>query len=125
MAFDDIASLKDLKEDPYVARHIVWDFEPRQLMQPCVCSAKAESTRDKITGYLFYIETMDEKPGLFLMRHTANGCAETIAKIEEIPYNLLSEAMAENEDKKYGGMYPINSRIKSWLKNEFGIGQKQ
>jgi hypothetical protein len=120
MALDDIASLKDLKADPYVARHIVWDFEPNELMQPGFCSTNA-STRDKITGYLFYIETMDEKPGLFLMRHTPNGCAETIAKIEEIPCDLISEAIAENADREYGGMYPINSKIESWLKKEFGI----
>jgi hypothetical protein len=120
MAFDEIASLKDLKADPYVARHIVWDFEPKQLMQPVFCSTN-KSAQDTITGYLFYIETMDEKPGLFLMRHTSNGCAETIAKIEEIPSDLISEAIAENADRAYGGMYPINSKIEGWLKKEFGI----
>jgi hypothetical protein len=121
MIYDEISSLKDVKEDPYVVQRIVWDFEPKQLMQSGLGSAEAESTRDKITGYLFYIETIDEKPGLFLMRHTSYGYAETIAKIEEIPYDLISEAIAENTEKEYGGMYPINGKIEGWLKNEFGL----
>ncbi len=121
MIYDKIASLKDVKEDPYVVQRIVWDFEPNQLMQSGLGSAEAESARDKITGYLFYIETTDEKPGLFLMRHTSYGYAETIAKIEEIPHDLISEAISENAGKEYGGMYPINGKIEGWLKNEFGI----
>lgn len=119
--FDDLVSLKDLKKDPYVAQHIVWGFEPNQLMQPGFGCDKAGSSKDKITGYLFYIETIDEKPGLFLMRHASHGCAETIAKIEEIPQDLISEAISENAGKGYGGMYPINRKIEDWLKNAFGI----
>jgi hypothetical protein len=121
MIYDKIVSLKDVKEDPYVVQRIVWDFEPRQLMQSGLGSAEAESAKDKITGYLFYIETTDEKPGLFLMRHTSYGYAETIAKIEEIPYDLIAEAIAGNAGKECGGMYPINRKIEGWLKNEFGI----
>ena len=75
----------------------------------------------KKMGYLFYIETMDKKPGLFLMRHTSYGHAETIAKIEEIPHDLITGAIAENAEKEYGGMYPINKKIEEWLKKEFGI----
>ena len=70
---------------------------------------------------LFYIETMDEKPGIFLMRHTSYGYAETIAKIEEIPHDLISEAIAENAEKEYSGIYPINKKIEGWLKKEFAI----
>lgn len=72
-------------------------------------------------GYLFYIKTMDKKPGLFLMRHTSYGYAETIAKIEEIPHDLIAGAIAENAEEEYGGMYPINKKIEEWLKKEFGI----
>jgi hypothetical protein len=123
MEFDDIASLEDLKADPYIAQHIIWDFEPNQLLQPGVCSPDAESSRHEITGYLFYIETMNQEPELFLMRHTANGCAETIARIKEVPYDMISGAIAENTDKEFGGMYPINGKIERWLKKELGVNE--
>ncbi len=74
-----------------------------------------------IKGYVFYIDTMDVNPQLFLMRHTAMDYAETLAKINEIPQELLLGAIEENKDKAYFKMYPINSRVEAWLKGELGI----
>jgi hypothetical protein len=75
-----------------------------------------------INGYLFYIDKMTaKKPTLFLMCHTSGGYAETVAKIDEIPDELIAEAIEENKTKEYFGMYPINKKIESWLKQELGI----
>lgn len=46
--------------------------------------------------------------------------AETIAKIDEIPEEMLIEAVNENRDKIYFGMCPINEKVKMWLKKELG-----
>jgi hypothetical protein len=80
---------------------------------------KPGQERGEIKGYIFYIETMGKKPGLFLMRHTT-ACAETIAQIEEVPDELLAEAISD-KTKEYFRMYPINKKIKDWLKKELGI----
>jgi hypothetical protein len=49
------------------------------------------------------------------------GYAETMAKIDEIPDYLLAEAIEENKQIEYFGMYPINKRIENWLRKELGI----
>ena len=76
---------------------------------------------DYIKGYIFYIETMGEEPILFMMRHTAMEFGETMAKIVEVPKELLSKAVEENKDRHYFGMYPINNAVKVWLKKELGV----
>ena len=76
-----------------------------------------------ISGYLFYIDKMAKKPALFLMCHTSMGYAETVAKIDDIPDDLIAEAIEENKEKEYFGMCPINKRIENWLRKELGIEQ--
>ena len=55
------------------------------------------------------------------MGHTEEGCAETVAKIDEIPDELIAESINENKEREFFGMYPINKKIEGWLKKEFGI----
>ncbi len=121
MISDRIISLKDLKADSHFAGNIIWDYEPKHLMDPRCSTTKKEKPLKKSQCYIFYIETMDEKPGLSLMVLKFSGYAETIAHIEEIPGEMLTEAIQENRDKEYFSMYPINKKIEGWLKKEFGI----
>ncbi len=116
MLFDKVLSFHAIKMDKYVIQHILWDIEPKQLMEP---KGTAGGGSGEIKGYVFYIETMGKKPALFLMRHTPN-CAETIAQIEEIPDELLAEAVCD-KTKEYFRMYPINKKIKEKIKKELGI----
>ncbi len=118
----DLLPLNLLKKDRYVVEHILWDFDPKELMQPR-CRIKGEESEPvKIrAGYILYIETMDKNPGLFVMIHTSSGHAETVAKIDGIPDDLLAEAVQENKQKEYFGMYPINKKMEEWLKKELGI----
>jgi hypothetical protein len=122
MIFDRVASLSDIKGDNHVISHIIWDIEPKQLMEPKYRikeDGKTESTI--IRGYIFYIDKMAEKkPTLFLLCHTTMGYAETVGMIEEIPDELITEAIEENRDREYFGMYPINKKIEMWLKKELG-----
>ena len=123
MMFGGIATLKDIKRDLSVKKNILWDVDPKQLMEPR-CRITKEGTKKKniIQGYLFYIDRMTaKKPSLFLMLHTSGGYAETVARIDEIPQELISEAIEENKAKEYFGMYPINNKIRQWLKSEIGI----
>jgi hypothetical protein len=123
MIFDDIALLDDLKKDKEVLKDIIWDIEPKQLMEPRYSLTEEGKRKEKIIrGYIFYIDTMSgDKPGLFLMCHTTMGYAETVANIDEIPDELIAEAIEENKGKEYFGMYPINKKLEAWLKKELGL----
>ena len=123
MIFDDIALLDDLKKDKEVLKDIIWDMEPKQLMEPRYSLTEEGKRKEKIIrGYIFYIDKMSgDKPGLFLMCHTTMGYAETVANIDEIPDELIAEAIEENKGKEYFGMYPINKKLEAWLKKELGL----
>ena len=122
MIFGNITSLADLKRDKWIHKHIIWDIEPKQLMEPrCKITRDGKEEWKTINGYLFYIDKMGKKPTLFLMCHTATGYAETVAKVDEIPDDLIAEAIEENKSKEYFGMDPVNKKIENWLKKELGI----
>jgi hypothetical protein len=121
--YDDMATLKELKNDKLVLDRILWDMEPKQLMEPTY-TINAEGKQEKriLRGYIFYIDQMTgDKPVLFLMCHTGSGYAETVAKIEEIPDELITSALEENKNREYFGMCPINKEIENWLKKECGV----
>lgn len=120
--FGEILSLSDIKKEAFVIEHIRWDIEPKDLMEPrCTVTEGVLQRRGAIKGYVFYIDTMDTKPLLFLMRHTAADYGETLAQIDEISQDLLLEAIEENKNKIYFNMYPINKKIEEWLKRELGV----
>jgi hypothetical protein len=123
MMFGGMATLKDIKRDLSIKKNILWDIDPKQLMEPrCRITGEGKKENNIIQGYLFYIDKMTaKKPSLFLMLHTSGGYAETVAKIDEIPEELISEAVEENRTREYFGMYPINKKIQHWLKHEIGI----
>ena len=121
--YADMATLKELKNDKLVVDAILWDAEPKQLMEPTY-TINAEGKQEKriLRGYIFYIDKMAaDKPGLFLMCHTGSGYAETVVQIKEISDELLTTALEENKSREYFGMCPINEQIKSWLKKECGV----
>jgi hypothetical protein len=120
--FEELLKFDDIKKEPYVIQNIRWDLEPKDLMDTKF--KKTESgieARAEIKGYVFYIETNGEQPSLFLMRHTAAEYGETMAQIDEIPLELLKEAVEENKAKNYSGMYPINKKVEAWIKKELGV----
>ncbi|OHE59920.1 MAG: hypothetical protein A2Z47_03295 [Thermodesulfovibrio sp. RBG_19FT_COMBO_42_12] len=123
MMFGDLATLNGLKRNKHVLKYIIWDIKPKQLMEPRHrITEEGKQVSKIISGYLFYIDKMaGKKPTLFLMCHTTGGYAETCAMINEIPDELIVEAIVENKDKEFFGMYPINKKVEGWLKKELGI----
>ncbi|MBF0558020.1 MAG: hypothetical protein HQL08_04495 [Nitrospirae bacterium] len=122
MMYDEILSLDQIKKEPFIIENILWNLQPKDLMEPRLkVDAGVTKVREQIKGYVFYIDTTDKKPTLYLMRHTAMDFAETLAKIDEVPQELLLEAIAENKDKAYFNMYPINGKVESWLRKELGV----
>ncbi|MGO9612971.1 MAG: DVU0772 family protein [Dissulfurispiraceae bacterium] len=120
--FAELLTFNDIKAEPFVKEHILWDKEPKDLMEPKFkVTPEGTEFRGAIKGYIFYIETMNKEPQLFLMRHTAAEYGETLARIDEIPQALLLEAIEENKQKAYFKMYPINKTVQDWLKKELDL----
>ncbi len=122
MIYSEMRSFDDIKKEPYMIQNIRWDLQPKDLMEPKYTSTpEGVTSKEPIKGYIFYIDTMGEKPALFLMRHTAADYAETVAHVQEITQEMLQEAVAENKDKAYFSMYPLNRKVEEWLKKELGV----
>lgn len=122
MFFHKVLSFSEVKKEPFIISNIRWDLEPKDMMEPrCAITEEGLKKREPIKGYIFYIDAMEDRPRLFLMRHTAAEYAETLAEVEEIPQELLLKAIEENKDREYFKMYPINKDIEKWLKKELGI----
>lgn len=119
---DEVLKLDAIKSDPFVIQNILWNMEPKDLMEPKFKKTETGiDRREEIKGYIFYIETMGKEPKLFLMRHTAIDFGETVAQIDEVPTEMLIKAVEDNKDKHYFGMYPIGEDVKAWLKKELGL----
>lgn len=122
MLWEELLNFDDIKKEPYYIKNILWDFDPTKLLEPMI---KQEGDRiicqKPPKGYIFYIETSGGKPELFLMMQKSNCFGETIAKIEEIPADMLYEAVEENKEKIKFGICPINDKIKKWLKEQLGV----
>jgi len=122
--YEELLKLSDIRKELYVIENIRWDLEPKDLMETKFKKTDAGvATREagELKGYVFYVEAMGKKPALFLMRHTAVEYGETVAQIDEIPDELLTEAIEENKARHYFGMYPINKKVEAWLRKELGI----
>lgn len=122
MIWEELLTFEDIKKEPYYIKNILWEVDPTVVMEPVIVQEGSTiKCKDPLKGYVFYIETSGKKPELFLMIHKSNCFGETIAKIEEIPNELLTEAVEENKARIKFGMCPINEKIKVWLKRELGL----
>ncbi|MEW6585234.1 MAG: DVU0772 family protein [Nitrospirota bacterium] len=119
--FGGLDTLNGIKRNKGIIKNILWDIEPKQLMEPCKATSDGKLTRKVISGFIFYIDMATKKPALFLMCHTVSSYGETVAKIDEIPEEMLVKAVTENKDKECFRMYPISEEIKGWLKKQLGV----
>lgn len=118
----DMPGLDDIKKSPDILKRIKWDVTPRMVMEPRFQS-KAEDLQKlrDISGYMFYIESQCEPPALMLLKVGRTDITSTIAKVDEIPQELLRKAMENPPEKPAHGMYAITDEIKEWLKKELGV----
>lgn len=119
---EKLYSLSDVKKESYIIESIIWDMDPKSIMEP-VSRLTDEGVQysKPLEGYFFYIDTMGSKPALFLMRLTSINFGKTLAQITELPQELLDEALEENKSRMKFGMCPINKKIEEWLKKELGV----
>ncbi|HSW64212.1 MAG TPA: hypothetical protein VLH56_13025 [Dissulfurispiraceae bacterium] len=114
--FQQLVPFQEIKDDQYFFDHILWEVEPKDLMEPRTTrTEEGVKKRGAIKGYVFYIDVTETNPQLFLLRHTAGDYAETVSRIDDIPEQMLHDAIAQNIEKEYFKMYPINQAVKEWL----------
>ncbi|MCE5312412.1 MAG: hypothetical protein LLF86_04590 [Nitrospiraceae bacterium] len=119
--FQNVLSFNEIKNEQFVKENIRWDLAPADCMKPAFGNPDScKSTYSQRKGYVFYIDTLGDKPGLFLMRQTSAGYAETLARVDEIPDELLIAAVEQGSGKAAFGMLPITKEIEDWLKKELG-----
>ena len=118
----DMQRLEDIKERPDILEAIKLEVTPQIVMEPRFVSnpEDLQKLRD-ISGYMFYIETECAPPALMLMKVGKSDISKTVGKIDELPEQLVQDAINNPVHPPIYGMYAITDEIKSWLKKELGI----
>jgi hypothetical protein len=118
----DMPGLNDIKKSPDILERIKWEVTPQKVMEPRFQS-RAEDLQQlrDISGYMFYIESQCEPPALMLLKVGKTDITSTIAKVDEIPSELLRKAMEDPAEQPVNGMYAITDEIREWLKKELGV----
>lgn len=118
----DILGLHDLKRRPDILSDIKLNVTPQLMMEPRFQSRPEDLERlGEISGYMFYIESETDPPGLMLLRIGRSDITTTIAKIDEIPHEMVRKAIDMPVGTPAHGMYAITEEIKGWLKEKLGL----
>ncbi len=117
-----ILGLDDIKKRPDILSEIKFNVTPQVMMEPRFQSRLEDLEKLKeITGYMFYIESETEPPGLMLLRIGRSDITTTVGKIDEIPVEMIRKAIENPVDPLICGMYAITDEIRDWLKKELGL----
>lgn len=118
----DLQGLREIKKRPDILADIKFNVTPRMVMEPRF-HAKVEDLEKlrQIAGFLFYIESQCNPPALMLMKVGKTDITTTIGKVDEIPAELIEEAINNPEEPPSHGMYAINNAIREWLKKELDL----
>ena len=69
---------------------------------------------------MLYIDLLDNKPTVMIMK-VRGGSSLTTGCIEDVPEDLLREAINCNAEECASGMYPLTDKLRDWLKSKLGI----
>ena len=115
-------TISELKESEKFFDNIRWDITPKKFLASD--ASLQESGGDKSEGsmikYMLYVDVVYNKPALMIMR-TRGAMSKTVGFVEDVPEDLLKEAMGCNTDECEAGMYPLTKELEAWLKKELAI----
>jgi hypothetical protein len=114
--------IAELKESEKFLKNIRWDITPKKFLESD--ASLQESGQDKSEGsmikYMLYVDLVYNKPALMIMR-TRGAMSKTIGYIEDVPEDLLKEAMGCGKEECEAGMYPLTGELREWLKKGLGL----
>lgn len=113
--------ISDLRKNRFLLRQLRWDLKPEDIFKPRFVTPETDRRlRDETTGIMFYIDHVKGlRPSLKLMR-TVEMMSSTLGEVEDVPEELLTNAVGK-AGRNFGGMYPIDEELESWLKKELGV----
>ena len=112
-------SINDLKDKKEFIKNIRWDVTPKIFFSP-LSAAGGGNKPVNIDGYMFYVDIVNDKPTLMIMRNRAV-ISRTIGYIKDVPEDLLKEVLSCSKEECVGEMYPLTKDIENWLKKELGL----
>jgi hypothetical protein len=115
-------TVDELKESEKFLKSIQWDLTPKAFIAPGHSEHKTEhgGAGNAILTYMLYVDLLDNKPTVMIMK-TRGGSSATAGCIEDVPEDLLKEAMGCKAEECASGMYPLTDKLNTWLKNKLGI----
>ena len=117
-----VLGLNDIKKRQDILSGIKFNVTPQVMMEPRFQSHTEDLERlREISGFMFYVESETEPPGLMLLRTGTFDITTTVGKIDEIPLEMLRKAIDEPVLPPSHGMYAITDEIRDWLKKELGL----
>ncbi|MBI5103296.1 MAG: hypothetical protein HZB33_15900 [Nitrospirae bacterium] len=122
MNLEDVLSLDDMKCRPEIVSQIKFDVTPQMMMEPRFQSKPDDLARLKeISGYIFYIETETETPGVMLLKIGRTDITTTIGHIAEVPAGMVRDAIDNPVLPPIHGMFAISDEIRDWLKKALSV----
>ncbi|MEF9437816.1 MAG: hypothetical protein L0922_03380 [Candidatus Mariimomonas ferrooxydans] len=111
-------SFEELRQSKKFIDNIRWDVTPKILLQPRLPVSGKKAVN--IDGNMFYVDIVYNRPTLVIMRNTSS-MSKTVGYVEDVPEDLLKEAMKCSGEECIAGMYPITGKLEEWLKKELGL----
>ena len=126
--------LHKLKLKKKIMDNLVWDLTPKMVAEAkqkkeIKSPLDIEQFKDGLLhsqGYYFCIDFWEDQPNLVLKRQ-GKMVAEVIGRVDDVPENLLLDAMADEAGIKEANQQvtqganedcAINEEIKTWLKGQ-------
>ncbi len=114
-------SINALKNSKYFIENIRWDVTPKVFLSPKPASEdESKESIDTTYGYMLYVDLINDKPVLVIMQ-LKYVMSQTVGYIDDIPEDLLKEAMHCTETECIAGMYPLSEKLEDWLKKALGL----
>ena len=115
-----LLTIKQLKESPNFIQDIRWEVTPRVFLDPTSTTDASGKPIDINYGYMLYVDLMEGVPALVIMQ-LKRVMSKTVGYVNDIPQDLLREAMKCLESECIAGMYPMGEKLEAWLKKELGV----
>ncbi|NOZ68914.1 MAG: hypothetical protein GXP46_06655 [Deferribacteres bacterium] len=109
-----LVTIDALKKSSDFVENIRWDVTPKIFFEP------GNEPVDVTHGYMLYVDIINDRPALAIMQ-LKRIMSKTVAYLDDIPEELLKEAMQCSTTECIGGMYPLGDKLTEWLREELGL----
>ena len=115
-------TISELKESEKFLENISWGMTPKKFLasDASLRESGADISEGSMIKYMLYVDLNNNKPTLMIMR-TRGTMSKTVGYVEDVPEEMLREAMGCNKEDCPSGMYPLTKKLEAWLRKELEI----